>query len=189
MNLFLNARTIFRYYNKLIQLFNRYSTPDQVIELAECALNSLKKETDPEYAQHHSQLHSILFACHLRLGNTKQAYKAMIDNSDQNLKQNCLRQFIVNLCEAGKYKELVSYPYIGLENDFVSILESKARSSSIRKTDLADESSRKQSKVSGVCYHLPAFDCRILGGTQCLRPVWFESARPTFLIRASLQTG
>lgn len=114
-------------------MFNRYSTPDYVIELANCAIKSLEAETDPEYEQHSSALHSILFACHLRLGNNKQAYKSMIDNLDNDQKQNCLRQFIVNLCETGKFKELVNYSYINLEDNFVAILESKARSSCIQK--------------------------------------------------------
>ncbi|OTF76913.1 nuclear pore complex protein Nup160-like protein [Euroglyphus maynei] len=125
----LNARTLFRYYNKLIQLFNRYSTFDLVIELADCALKCLRNDFDPEFNQHSSVLHSILFSCHLRLGNIDQAYKSMIDNPDPDQKQNCLRQFIVNLCENGRFKELVSYSYIDLEDNFVSILDSKARSS------------------------------------------------------------
>ncbi|XP_046908573.2 LOW QUALITY PROTEIN: nuclear pore complex protein Nup160 [Dermatophagoides farinae] len=125
----LNARTLFRYYNKLIHLYNRYSTFDLVIELADCALKCLKNGSDPEFDQHNSVLHSILFSCHLRLGNIEQAYKSMIDNVDPDQKQNCLRQFIVNLCENGQLKQLVSYSYIGLEENFVSILESKARSS------------------------------------------------------------
>lgn len=114
-------------------MFNRYSTPDYVIELANCAIKSLEEETDPEYEQHSSALHSILFACHLRLGNNKQAYKSMIDNLDNDQKQNCLRQFIVNLCETGKFKELVNYSYLDLQDNFVSILESKARSCCIQK--------------------------------------------------------
>ncbi|XP_027200676.2 nuclear pore complex protein Nup160 [Dermatophagoides pteronyssinus] len=126
----LNARTLFRYYNKLIHLFNRYSTYDLVIELANCALKCLGPDFDPEFNQHSSILHSILFSCHLRLGNIDQAYKSMIDNLDPDQKQNCLRQFIVNLCENGQLKQLVSYPYIDLEDNFVSILDSKARSSS-----------------------------------------------------------
>ncbi|KAF7495733.1 Nuclear pore complex protein [Sarcoptes scabiei] len=137
----LNARTLFRYYNKLIQLFNRYSTPDYVIELANCVLMSLKKESDPEYKQHHSAIHSILFTCHLRLGNYVQAYEAMISNEDEDQKHNCLRQFIVNLCESRKFKELVSYPYIGLEDDFVKILQSKAHSSAIKQLVVADNNS------------------------------------------------
>ena len=132
MPLLPNARTIFRYYNKLIQLFKRYSSPDYVIELVEVALSTLDKDSDPEYEEHHSSLHSTLFACHLQLSNVVQAYEAMISNSDADQRRICLRQFILNLCETGELSSLVSFAYQGLEDDFVSILESKARASSAR---------------------------------------------------------
>lgn len=125
-----NARTIFRYYNKLVQLLKRYSSPDHVIELVNFALKLLSKDSDPEYDEHRSSFYSTLFACHLRLGNIKQAYEAMIDNSDLEQRRICLRQFILNLCENGKLNYLVSLSYSGLEDDFVSILESKARATS-----------------------------------------------------------
>lgn len=127
-----NARTVFRYYNKLIQLFKRYSSPDNVIELVEVALSTLDRNTDPEYDDHFSSLYSTLFSCNLQLGNTTQAYEAMINNTDLDQRRICLRQFILNLCENGQLDALVSFSYQGLEDDFISILESKARASSAR---------------------------------------------------------
>lgn len=124
-----NARTIFRYYNKLVQLFNRYSSPDQVIELVEVALETLDRETDPEYDEHRNSLLMTLFANQLKLGNIQRAHEAMIDNTDVDQRRMCLRQFILNLCERGAISELVSFSYFGLEEEFVSILETKARSS------------------------------------------------------------
>jgi len=135
-----NARTIFRYYNKLIQLFKRYSSPDFVIELVEMAMATIDSNTDPEYDEHCSSLNSTLFACHLQLNNIKQAYSAMVNNSDPDQRRICLRQFILTLCESGQLALLVSFPYQGLEDHFVSILETKARASSAR-------------FFSGKCFH------------------------------------
>lgn len=126
-----NARTIYRYYQKLIQLFKHYSSPDHVIELVQIALATLDRNTDPEYEEHHSSLHSTLFDCHLRLNNVDQAYNAMIDNLDPEQRRICLRQFIFTLCQNHQLAELVSFPYLGLEDEFVSILEAKARASSV----------------------------------------------------------
>lgn len=123
-----NARTVYRYYNKLIQLFKRYSSPDHVIQLVEVALITLCPESDPEVEEHHSSLQSTLFACYLQLGAVEQAYNAMMGNADCEQRRICLRQFILNLCESGDLASLVSFNYQGLEEEFVSILESKARS-------------------------------------------------------------
>lgn len=132
LSLLPNARTLFRYYSKLIQLFKRYSSPDFVIEFVKVALDNLDKNIDPEYDAHYCSFQSTLFACHLRLGNVVQAYGAMMNNSDPDQKRICLRQFILNQCETGQLASLVSFPYQGLEDEFVSILESKARASSAR---------------------------------------------------------
>lgn len=123
-----NARTVYRYYNKLIQLFKRFSSPDYVIQLVEVALITLSPESDPEVEEHHSSLQSTLFACYLQLGAVEQAYNAMMGNGDGEQRRICLRQFILNLCESGDLASLVSFNYQGLEEEFVSILESKARS-------------------------------------------------------------
>lgn len=149
-----NARTIFRYYNKLVQLFKRYSSPDNVIELVDFALNMLNQDTDPEFNEHYSSFHSTLFACYLRLGYIDQAYKAMVNNNDLDQKRICLRQFILNLCEKGDLNYLVNCPYSCLEDDFISILESKARATSTINNGLKTfaGSKMKQSDVTEVSY-------------------------------------
>lgn len=140
-----NARTIFRYYNKLVQLFNRYSSPDQVIELVEVALDTLDRETDPEYDEHRNSLLMTLFANQLKLGNIQRAHEAMIDNTDVDQRRTCLRQFILNLCERGAISELVTFSYFGLEEEFVGILESKAKSSLV----VAEENRKHVPEIDG----------------------------------------
>ncbi len=95
----------------------------------EVALITLSPETDPEVEEHHSSLQSTLFACYLQLGAVEQAYNAMMGNGDGEQRRICLRQFILALCEAGDTASLVSFNYQGLEEEFVGILESKARTS------------------------------------------------------------
>ncbi len=46
----------------------------------------------------------------------------------QSRRKDCLRQLLVVLCERGELQQLVQFPYIDLEDEVVSILESRARS-------------------------------------------------------------
>ncbi|XP_038053213.1 nuclear pore complex protein Nup160-like isoform X2 [Patiria miniata] len=111
------------YYLKVIRLLEQFSLPDLVISLANTAL-SVADDDDPNVPT----LWSKVFKYQLELGHNDEAYAAMATNPDPERRRDCLRQFIVVLCQRAQTKELCQYPYIDLHDEVVSIMESRARS-------------------------------------------------------------
>ena len=126
----LDSQTVYNYFCKLIQLFKSYSSYDLIVEITELAKRSLEKSNDPEFNAEHSYFSTTLFGSHLLLGNNNKAYEAMLDCCDIEEQKNCLKLFVMTLCENGQFEQLVSFSYAGLEEEFVNVLESKARISS-----------------------------------------------------------
>jgi hypothetical protein len=62
-------------------------------------------------------LWSKKFKQHLELGHNEEAYSAMISNPDPSRRKDCLRQFLVVLCERKQLQALVEFPYIDMYND------------------------------------------------------------------------
>ncbi|CAG2171144.1 unnamed protein product, partial [Oppiella nova] len=126
----IKSNIIYKYYNKLLQLFAIYGSPDSVIEVVDSALSALDK-SDPNYDEHISSLYSTKFMAHLELENTTEAYETMISNPDVSHKKICLRQFIVHHCESGQLSALTAFTYNDIEDEFVNIIESRARSTDL----------------------------------------------------------
>ena len=127
---FESGSLVISYYNRIIQLCKIRSHPDIIVELAENALNLLD-ESDPSFENHYSSLASTIFACQLELGNTLEAYQSMILNPYHVQKKDCLRQFINYLYEKASISEMISYDFRDMEEDFINIIEFKARSSDL----------------------------------------------------------
>ncbi|KAL8614434.1 hypothetical protein ACOMHN_007770 [Nucella lapillus] len=100
------------YYLKVIVQFEEYGMPDMVIALANHAL-CLTDPEDPNVAT----LQSKVFKYQLELGHHQEAYTAMMDNPDPARRRDCLRQFVVVLCEKGELQDLVQFPYHDLEEE------------------------------------------------------------------------
>ncbi|XP_072022544.1 nuclear pore complex protein Nup160-like [Amphiura filiformis] len=110
------------YYLKVIRLLEQFSVPDLVISLANTAL-SVADDDDPNI----STLWCKVFKYHLELGHIDEAYRAMTANRDHERRHDCLRQFVVVLCERAQIKQLCQFPYVDLHDEVVSIIESRAR--------------------------------------------------------------
>ena len=121
--------TVYTFYQKLIQLFDLQTYTDFKIKICEYALSNLQTIEDSE--QYSTAFHSILFIAKLELADYDSAFNSIQINSVIEQKKNCLRQFIVTLYEKEEVDRLTNYSYNELEEDFVSIMESKARSSDI----------------------------------------------------------
>ncbi len=127
----IKSNIVFRYFNKLLQLFSLYSHSGAVIDVINSAITMLDETNDLNYEEHMSSLYSTLFMCQLELGNTTEAYEAMILNPDISQKKVCLRQFIVHHCESGQLSGLTAFTYNDIEDEFVNIIESRARSTDL----------------------------------------------------------
>ncbi|XP_062566399.1 nuclear pore complex protein Nup160-like isoform X5 [Saccostrea cucullata] len=110
------------YYLKVIRQFEELDCADTVVHLARTAI-SIADEDDENTAT----LWSKMFKYQLELGHNDEAYNAMVSNPDPSRRKDCLRQLLVTLCERGDLQTLVGFPYIDLQDEVVSILESRAR--------------------------------------------------------------
>nr|XP_054757535.1 nuclear pore complex protein Nup160-like [Lytechinus pictus] len=111
------------YHLKVIGLLEQFELRELVISLAKTALSAADTD-DPNLPT----LWVKIFKYHLELGHNDEAYSAMTSNPDPERRRDCLRQFVVVLCEQGRMKQLCQYPYIDLHDEIVGIIESRARS-------------------------------------------------------------
>ncbi|XP_052066058.1 nuclear pore complex protein Nup160-like isoform X1 [Mytilus californianus] len=111
------------YYLKVLKQFEEFGAPDVVVSFAKTAI-SIADDDDPNVAT----LWSKVFKYELELEHNEEAYSAMIANPESSRRKDCLRQLLVTLSERGDLQSIVSFPYIDLEDEVVSILESRARS-------------------------------------------------------------
>lgn len=116
-----------QYYLKVIQLFEQHSALDCVIQFARMAMDQPDRLSPSQLAM----FHSIVFTNYLELEHYQDAYHALIDNTDESRRRDCLRQLVVRLFERRRIDLLMNFPYIGLHDDLESIVESRARSMAI----------------------------------------------------------
>lgn len=126
----LSSDYIYKFYNKLIQMFKIYNYSESIIELANSSL-LLLDENSENYQEQKSSLYSTLFMSHLELGNTNEAYESMMLIPDLSQQKICLRKFVVDHCENGKVGDLILFSYKDIEEEFVNIIESRARSTDL----------------------------------------------------------
>lgn len=128
---------IYRYYDKLIQLFQIYNShPSLVILINQCM--SLLDANDNDQKHWINCFRAKLFQYYLELEEPDEAYHTMVLTSDPSLRINCLRKFIVSHCEKEQWTNLLSYPFIDIKNDFIDILNQKAESSDLSKLNGSD---------------------------------------------------
>ncbi|KAH8416814.1 hypothetical protein KR222_005997, partial [Zaprionus bogoriensis] len=114
------------YYLKVIQLFEQHSAIDYIIQLAQMAMSKLRVD-DPQLPM----FQSIVFNNHLQLQHYEEAYHALVYNADTSRRKDCLRQLVITLFECKRFDLLIQLPYNNLQEEFESIVESRARSLSI----------------------------------------------------------
>lgn len=122
---------IVHYYLKVIQLFEQHSALDYINQLANKAMSALHL-TDPQLPM----FQSIVFNNHLQWGHYDQAYHALVNNADTSRRKDCLRQLVITLFQTKSLQLLMRFSYNGLQNEFESIVESRARSLSIDQNDV-----------------------------------------------------
>ncbi|KAH8276417.1 hypothetical protein KR018_005700 [Drosophila ironensis] len=119
------------YFLKVIQLFEEHSALDYIIELAHLAMDILHDD-DPQLPM----FQSIVFNNHMQLGHYEQAYHAIVYNADTSRRKDCLRQLVITLFQSKSLNLLMQFPYAGLQSDFESIVESRARSMGIDQNEV-----------------------------------------------------
>ena len=83
-------------------------------------------------------------------------------------KKDCLRQFLVVLCETGKLAQLVAFDYGDLETEVVAVLEARARGLDLFTHDyyslLYSFHIYREDYRAGECTYLPACITKCLPG-------------------------
>ncbi|KAI1280596.1 Nuclear pore complex protein [Halotydeus destructor] len=121
----------FKYFNKIVQLFKLYGKSDAIVNLIAHALTLLDESKDADYKEHMSCLQTTLFIHQLELDRVDEAYEVMVSNNDLSQRKDCLRQFIIRMCSRNHLEKLVGFEYPDLRDDFISILEARARSTDL----------------------------------------------------------
>lgn len=122
------------FFNKLIRLCRLNVLTSVIIDLATEAIQYLDP-TEESYNIHYSAFLTTLFMCHLENGDTSNAFQVMILNPSPIQRKDCLRQFTARLYEDQAIEEMISYTYGDMTDDFVSILEFRARSRDLLQTE------------------------------------------------------
>lgn len=124
---------IYRYYEKLTQLFQLYNNNQCLVMLINNCISLLDGNADQEQQDWINRSRAKLFQYYLELEDPDEAYHTMVLTTDTSLRTNCLRKFIVHHCEKEQWANLLTYPFIDINNDFLDILKQKAESSDLSK--------------------------------------------------------
>lgn len=138
-----NVSLIYRYYERLVQLFQLGNNYQCLVSLINNCLSLLDENADPDQKCWTNSLRAKLFQYYLELEDSDEAYHTMVLTTDPSLRTNCLRKFIVSHCEKEQWSNLLSFPFIDIKDDFIEILDQRADSSDLSK--LNEESFYKTS--------------------------------------------
>eukprot|EP00795_Rhopilema_esculentum_P012941 gene12941-3700_t len=122
------------YFITVMRLFEQFDNPEMMIIVAKAAIFLANNAKSKEVAM----LWSNIFKCHLQLGQTNDAYQAIVLNPDKQRRRNCLHNFIVTLCERKQLQEICNFSYSSMEDDVVNIIETRARTVDITINDYYD---------------------------------------------------
>lgn len=116
------------FYTKVLPLFEKLDLPEQVITLAQQAIECTRMH---DYDANLPVLWSSVFRQSNMLGRHNAALKAIRLNPDHHHKKDCLRTFTMSLCERREFKTLVELQYGDLEDELVDILQHRSRGTDI----------------------------------------------------------
>lgn len=134
----LNQDLIYQYYEKLIQLFQTHNNRQCLVMLINHCMSLIDEKSDYDQQNRINCLRAKLFQFYLELEDSDEAYHTMVLTTEDSLRINCLRKFIVSHCEKEQWLNLLSYPFIGIKNDFIDILNQKAESLDLSKLNESD---------------------------------------------------
>ncbi|CAH8494893.1 unnamed protein product [Schistosoma turkestanicum] len=93
--------------------------------------NDAQCEINTRLAELEAALWTRMFKHELVLGHYTKAYMILRSNPDTARRRDCLRQLIVTVCDRGEASKLISFQYGPMENEFIAILEARARAADV----------------------------------------------------------
>ncbi|CAL8098470.1 unnamed protein product [Calicophoron daubneyi] len=101
-----------------------------------------------------------IFKHQLALGHYAQAHMLIRSNPDSARRRDCLRQLIVTLCDRGEASRLINFHYGSSEDEFLHILEARARATDVLPASSADLESPSFCATNPYYHVLYAFHIR-----------------------------
>ncbi|KAH8875909.1 Nuclear pore complex protein [Schistosoma japonicum] len=89
-----------------------------------------------------------MFKHELALGHYAKAYMILRSNPDVARRRDCLRQLITTVCDRGESSKLISFQYGPMENEFLTILETRARATDVIISDPSSIAAEKSTPSS-----------------------------------------
>jgi tetratricopeptide (TPR) repeat protein len=117
------------YFLKIIHCYDINGNIDAIIDLIDKAILCCKSEAN------RSRLYCILFKSYMDLEYYENAFETLMINSDIEWKRNCLKQFIIELCNQNKAIELIKFDYSHMQEFVKEILYQRAKSADLRTHD------------------------------------------------------
>lgn len=117
------------YYTRIIRYYEFNGNTDAIIDLVHKAIPACKLEIN------RSKLYCILFKSYMDLEYYEHAFEALMTNSDMEWKRECLKQFIIELCNQNKASILIKFDYSYMQQYVKDILYKRAKSSDLRTHD------------------------------------------------------
>ena len=117
------------YFLKIIHYYEINGNTDATIDLIDKAILCCRNEVN------RSRLYCILFKSYMDLEYYENAFETLMINSDIEWKRNCLKQFIIELCNQNKAIELIKFDYDHMQEFVKEILYQRAKSSDLRTHD------------------------------------------------------
>eukprot|EP00041_Stephanoeca_diplocostata_P009857 m.155072 g.155072 ORF g.155072 m.155072 type:complete len:1625 (-) comp17927_c0_seq1:94-4968(-) len=111
-------------------MYRRLHAPCIVIEFARIALHQFSDSGtahDNSVRPMVAMLWTNIFQATIDLGRNDEAFTAVVSNPDEEHRRDNLQRLISVLCERGHYRDVVSFPYNGLQADALEILRTKAK--------------------------------------------------------------
>ncbi|KAK4472010.1 hypothetical protein MN116_005386 [Schistosoma mekongi] len=89
-----------------------------------------------------------MFKHELALGYYAKAYMILRSNPDVARRRDCLRQLITTVCDRGESSKLISFQYGPMENEFLTIMETRARATDVIISDPSSITAEKSTSSS-----------------------------------------
>ncbi|KAL3313878.1 hypothetical protein Ciccas_007512 [Cichlidogyrus casuarinus] len=120
-----------RFLFKVVNVFELLDRREEAIRLSDACIELIQQMHDSVDSCELQNLKSVfwtaLFKNELHLGNSHKAQLLVQCHPDAKQQRECLRQLVKVLCDRKEMKALQNYDYEHLEDEFLGIIEARAR--------------------------------------------------------------
>lgn len=117
------------YYSHIVSLYDKDRVYSFVIDFARLSLQFIKpKDEDVRASQLRTEMHSRLFNGAVHTGRYEIAHSTLLLFTNSVLQRSSLRMLVTKMCEESSATQLISLPFIGLQDEVDEVLAQKCQS-------------------------------------------------------------